>query len=215
MLDFSLVGLEPDACRTLVDVGANAGQFLFSALGHYAAPRCLVVEMLPDLAARLRDDPRLADRHRFVVVQAAVGDREEERTMLRSVHSEASSLLPLRREAAGLYGIDLEQFEAGTVPVRTLDALCAEHGFGEVDLLKIDVQGYEEPVLRGAPLTLARTRRLVIEVEYVPVYQGQMLVEGIRAIVEGAGFEYVCNVTEYRTREGKLLHADALFRRPG
>jgi FkbM family methyltransferase len=215
MLDFSLVGLEPNECRTIVDLGANEGQFLFSALAYYPSPRCLIVEMLPDLAARLRDDARLADRRRFVVVQAAVGEREHEQPVLRSVHSQASSLLPLHREAAGLYGIDLTQFEAGSVRVRTLDALCAEHGFGEVDLLKIDVQGYEERVLRGAPITLAHTRRLIIEVEYVPVYQGQMLADGIRAAVERAGFEYVCNVTEYRSAEGILLHADALFRRPG
>jgi FkbM family methyltransferase len=215
MLDFSLVGLAQDECRTIVDLGANEGQFLFSALAYYSSPRCLVVEMLPDLAARLRGDPRLADRRRFVVVQAAVGEREQEQRVLRSVHSEASSLLPLRPEAAGLYGIDLTQFEAGNVRVRTLDALCAEHGFGEVDLLKIDVQGYEEQVLRGGPVTLAHTRRLIIEVEYVPVYEGQTLVDGIRAAVESAGFDYVCNVTEYRSAEGTLLHADALFRRSG
>jgi FkbM family methyltransferase len=169
--------------------------------------------MLPDLAALLQNDPRLQDRRRFAVVQAAVGEREHEQPVFRSVHSEASSLLPLRHDAGELYGMDLTQFEAGTVRVRTLDALCEEHGFPDVDLLKIDVQGYEDRVLRGASITLSHTRRLIIEVEYVSVYEGQTLVEGIRDAVERAGFEYVCNVTEYRSADGGLLHADALFRR--
>ena len=37
------------------------------------------------------------------------------------------------------------------------------------------------------------------------------LIDGL----ERAGFVHICNVTEYRSPEGKLLHADALFRRKG
>jgi FkbM family methyltransferase len=47
------------------------------------------------------------------------------------------------------------------VPVTTIDHFCAEHDI-EPDLIKIDVDGYEGKVLRGASETLARNRPLVL-----------------------------------------------------
>ena len=207
MVDFSLIGLAPEECRTLVDVGANAGQFLYAALRYYKPQRIVAIEMLPDLAALLRRDTRVE------VVECAVGERAGHAAVLRSVHSEASSLRVLNPEASNWYGRDLMQFVCGQVPVRRLDDICAELGIDTVDLLKIDAQGFEDAVLRGATKTLAATRRIMIEVEYVPVYEGQALTGEIYKQVEAAGFEYVCNLTEYRSSEGTLLHADALFRR--
>lgn len=52
---------------------------------------------------------------------------------------------------------------AGTITVaqQTLDALCRE--LHQIDLLKIDVEGYELPVLKGAERVIARTRCVVLE----------------------------------------------------
>lgn len=57
-----------------------------------------------------------------------------------------------KEEAEHTFSVqELEQ----TVPVRTLDALFKEQHIGEVRLMKIDVEGYEDEVLRGAERILS------------------------------------------------------------
>ena len=56
------------------------------------------------------------------------------------------------------------------VKMTTLDRLLVD--FPEVSLLKIDVQGYEKPVLAGAAQTLAKTKFLLIELNFLPQYDG-------------------------------------------
>lgn len=48
-------------------------------------------------------------------------------------------------------------------PAETLDDLCGRLGLERIDLLKVDVEQAEAGVMTGAPMTLARTRRLVVE----------------------------------------------------
>lgn len=49
------------------------------------------------------------------------------------------------------------------VEVTTLDRLCADNGITDIDLLKIDVEGYADWVLQGATETLPNVTRAVIE----------------------------------------------------
>ena len=49
-----------------------------------------------------------------------------------------------------------------TVPVTTLDAIVRERDVRSIDLIKVDVEGWELPVFQGAAATLARDRPVVI-----------------------------------------------------
>ena len=71
--------------------------------------------------------------------------------------STASAEFAARHRAAGFSVVERE------VPVRTLDALCAEAGLDEAHFLKIDVEGAEAEVLRG--ISLDRLRPWVVLVE--------------------------------------------------
>jgi hypothetical protein len=52
------------------------------------------------------------------------------------------------------------------VPVRTLDSLAADAGVTEADYIKIDVEGYELEVLRGARQLISASPRIVVQVEH-------------------------------------------------
>jgi FkbM family methyltransferase len=59
--------------------------------------------------------------------------------------------------------------KAVQVPLVRLDDLCDEHAVNGVDLVKMDVQGYEPYVLEGMQQTLVRNRGLVIVTEFWPL----------------------------------------------
>ena len=61
------------------------------------------------------------------------------------------------------------------VELTTLDAWAAEAGIRSVDVLKLDTQGAELDILRGAQQLLGSVRALEVEVELNPIYRGQPL----------------------------------------
>lgn len=87
-----------------------------------------------------------------------------------------------------------------SVPVRLrrLDDVLAEEDVAAVDHLKIDVEGAELRVLDGAPKTLARTRRVVME-----VHQPHVDPNEARRRLEAAGFD--CRLGE--SASGVILEA--------
>jgi FkbM family methyltransferase len=73
----------------------------------------------------------------------------------------SSTFVPEVASAYRAAGVKLRE---RTVEVTTLAAVCERHVEGEIDFLKIDVEGHEEAVLAGADFRRFRPRVLVIEV---------------------------------------------------
>jgi FkbM family methyltransferase len=72
-----------------------------------------------------------------------------------------------------------------TVPTITLDDYCREHGIGEIDCIWADVQGAEVDVIEGGRETLKRTRYLYTEFSWKELYEGQVNLDGILALLPG------------------------------
>lgn len=80
--------------------------------------------------------------------------------------------------------------EVGTLEVETttLDDWSRKAGVGRIDYLKLDTQGSELAILRGAERTLADVRCLEIEVEFNPIYRGQSLFADVDSYMRRQGF---------------------------
>jgi hypothetical protein len=79
-------------------------------------------------------------------------------------------------------------------------------------LLKIDTQGYESEVLKGAPETLARVAGLQLELSLVPLYGGQKLMPEMLETVASLGFELWALVPNFlEPGTARMLQADATF----
>lgn len=74
---------------------------------------------------------------------------------------------------------------------RTLDSLVAERGFAQPDLIKIDVQGAELDVLKGAVNTLAGCRHLILELQQVEYNKGAPLRDVVIDHLASVGFRLV------------------------
>jgi FkbM family methyltransferase len=139
------VQLELDLCRlsktepirVVFDVGANLGQSALRFADEYKKATIYSFEPVPETYKGLcRRVARLARVHAF---NLAMGDCRQVQKMVVDGTSGANSL---RTNGA--------QEEAVAVNVETLDNFCASHEIKGIDLLKIDVEGYEMQVLGGA-----------------------------------------------------------------
>lgn len=196
--------------RTVVDIGANEGRWSVGVLRLTKPDRLIAVEPSPRVLPSLRS--ALAPFGNAAVVAAAVGATTGETTFNVTAHSHSASILPPRTgEMDRIYGSGYEVVERVTVPMTTLDELTAE--LSEVSLLKIDVQGLESAVLAGAPAALAKTRWLLIEVNFRSHYVGDLLFPELHALLASAGFR-LAGMSRPSIQSGTAMWADALYENP-
>lgn len=100
------------------------------------------------------------------------------------------------------------------IPIRTLDSLWGSIILSDYKsmFLKIDVQGYEDRVLRGAEKTLKEARGIQIEMSLVPLYDGQMLFDALYERIKEYGFGLQGLFHVYSEAEsGRMLQFDGIF----
>jgi FkbM family methyltransferase len=199
------------APRTIIDVGANIGQFAVAAVKTFPAARVYTIEANPESFNHLcRNIRKLKNASAF---QAAVGDREGIVELHINAHSHSSSLLELApaHRAAFPYAVEL-----GTVQVKatTLDTMFAGIELQPPVLLKLDVQGYEAQALRGAVRTLQRVDYTVLEASFRPMYEGETLFLDLVRIMLSHSFRFSRPVgLLHDSSTGEILQMDALFER--
>jgi len=146
---------------TVVDVGANIGWFSLLAAGIVGdTGRVLAVEPNPANCALIERSAVDNGFSNMQVVAAAAADHPG----VAALETDGSNgrIVPLDA------GIGEAMACSYVVPVRTLDDLVADAGLESVALVKIDVEGAEPLVLRGASETLGRWRPAIV-CEFFPL----------------------------------------------
>ena len=151
--------------QVAIDVGAHVGHFTVLAAARVAGGatgRVLACEPAPSNLERLRRNLALNDFGDTVeVLPVALGAVRGTGSFFDDGGSDGTEFSMMAPRKAG----DGRAFEA---PVETLDGICAARGIAEVHLIKIDVEGAEADVLRGAARTLAASPRLTLLIELHP-----------------------------------------------
>lgn len=135
----------------VVDVGANIGMISIRA-AKLVGPtgRVIAIEPNPTIAPFCRENIRLNGLGNVTLIQTALGANDG----VVSFHCDQSDDCSRVVEKGGV-----------EVPVARLDKIMETEHVREIDLLKVDVEGYEFLVLEGAVKSLARTRLIYIEVD--------------------------------------------------
>lgn len=151
---------------TVIDVGANRGEWAREVLAHAPGCRLLALEPLvnvdPAIAADLTS---LGER--VTVLPIGLGDQEGRRQF--TYYATHSSFSGFYKRSAPVFDT-IPTPDIVDVNVRRLDVLCAEQGIRHVHFLKIDVEGGEWEVIRGAADLLRLARVDFVQFEYGGTY---------------------------------------------
>lgn len=169
---FKQLGHTPDTPLTVFDVGANTGTWSLALTQHsgpWIGPLHLFEPMPGNLKKieELRADGLYGENAAAMTINPfALSDScgtvdihfENDVTGFASIDSATVHLLARN--------VDLPRHQ--TIETRTLDSYCDERGIDRIDILKIDVEGHELAVLKGAKRMLAEKRIRCIVYEIGP-----------------------------------------------
>jgi FkbM family methyltransferase len=137
---------------TFVDIGAHEGYCLLKAASAVGpSGHVIAIEPNPEMVRALRGNIQASGATAVTVKPVACSDSETTLDLFTATQSNTGSS-SLSKTNASLYGPAGQTYQ---VPVRPLDAIIRETGVSRVDVVKIDVEGAEFQVLKGAHETLA------------------------------------------------------------
>lgn len=192
------LGWSPQVC---IDVGAYHGEWARMFLDIFPHSRVLMIEA-----------------------------QEGKRTILWRAVAESGGRLALEISLLGAeHGRDVEfsEMETGSSvfpevshaprsvvgkPLTTLDHLLAKRPeWKSPQFIKLDTQGYELEVLKGARRTLSTVDAVLMEVSLVQINSGCPLFAEVVAFMAEAGFQPFDFCSQIRRRDGVLWQTDLLF----
>jgi len=194
--------------KTVVDVGANRGQFALVARKCFPEAIIHSVEPLDEPAkiflSIFENDPKVT------LHQCAIGCKVGTQTIHISKQDDSSSLLPIGNAQAKLFPGTQEK-ETREVVVRTLDELIVDDTIPEPSLLKVDVQGFELETLKGCLKFLPQFSYIYVEASFVELYQGQALAHEIITFLDENDFKLTGVYNIFNDSQGKAIQADFFF----
>ena len=195
-------------CRTVVDIGANRGQFALALRGLY--PKAMIYSFEPLVGPGRIFQRVFSGDKRVKLFPVAIGSERGATKIHLSARDDSSSLLPI--------GLEQHRIFPGTEEVGTMDVAVTllEDQLDESDivkpaLLKLDVQGYELEALRGCSSLLRCFDYIYCECSFIPLYEGQALADEVIAWLRKSGFVLRGVYNMSYDKKGKAVQADFMF----
>ncbi|MBO9521827.1 MAG: FkbM family methyltransferase [Nocardioidaceae bacterium] len=193
----------------VLDVGAATGLFGKELRQFGYTGRIVSFEPMAASFATLRE--RAQGDTLWDVRNVALGDEAGEASINVASNRDSSSLLPMEHAHTDAEpGVTYVGQEV--IRVERLDDIAGEliGDAGKV-FLKLDTQGFERNVLAGGKETLDRLVGLQLELSFVPLYSGGMLVDEAISMAYGAGFQLEVIEQGWAAPSGQMLQADGIF----
>jgi FkbM family methyltransferase len=195
---------------TVLDVGANEGQFVKVARVLFPQAPILAFEPNPHLKSSL--ERLLSASGRGALLPLACGPEEGVLPLYLTKFSPSASLL----QPTALQIPDFPAAEVGEtieVTVKRLDDVVRASELASAPyLLKLDVQGFELEVLQGATSILPDVAVILCEVNAESFYTGQAGFEQIYLFLREHGFKLIDIGEPIRARAtGEVLYFDVVF----
>ncbi|QEF99488.1 2-O-methyltransferase NoeI [Stieleria maiorica] len=195
--------------QTILDIGANEGQS--AALFRQLFPGVAIYSFEPLADCHQQVAHFLESHGPGTAFHCALGESNRQTTIHRNEFTPSSSLLPMNT-------LHKTEFPKTTrsrpeqVDVKRLDDIAETQQWADPLVIKVDVQGFEEPVIRGGLDTFTRARAVVIELTSYPLYESQSTFERVQQQLQSIGFVFRGVIDQMRSpQDGRILQFDALF----
>jgi FkbM family methyltransferase len=203
------VGAHCPKLSTILDVGANEGQFAAAANRKFPAAKIISFEPLPELHETFLN--KLGQNRQITIHNLALGNEKGTIDFYKNEHSGASSALVISEEQkAAIPGTS--KTTKVQVKVDRLDSFAKELKLDGPLLLKLDVQGYERRVLEGATSLLPTVDYILFEASFVRMYENEPLFAEMHEFLGRLGFEVVGPVGFLEASNNLILQMDFLYR---
>lgn len=177
---------------TYLDVGANFGLLSFGLAGRHGGNIDFhLFEPNPRLVESIARSRQLYPQMRCTVNQVAVSDQAGEVRFSINDDQSGVSHISTAEETGGV-----------VVPAITIDAYLEETGLKKVELLKLDVEGFELSALRGADASLRNRRIEAVYFEYFEKYLTRVAPPSeLIAYLDSVGYvTCFCRTCDFSTR---------------
>lgn len=196
--------------HSIIDIGANEGQFAKKVRTLFPETKIISFEPIPSVFEKLRAEFAL-DKN-FKAFNVGLGEKEEKMQLWLNEYSPSSSLLKMDHHTEHFdFAVKQNQIE---IQLAKLDSFKNEIDESKPFLVKIDVQGYEDRVIKGGTAVLKQAKMIITEVSFVSLYEGQVLFDQIYSSLRALGFKYAGNYEQLHSPiNHSVLQADAIFLR--
>ncbi len=163
-------------------------------------------DLLPQLLANLANIPGSIN-------PLALAERSGPLTLNVNASPMTSSILERGEMSERYFDQVTRQRETRSIEAVSLDDFCVRRGIERIDVLKLDLQGYEAFALRGARQMLARGIAAVFtEISFGQLYRGGAEFADIDTVMRQSGYQ-LHNLYHLSTRndDGRLIGGDALY----
>lgn len=209
----SLLGLRNLPIKTIIDVGANKGQFAKYIKPLFPEAHLYCFEPLPEPFKELKQWEEKYRNEKVTAFNLALGDNEGTLEIYNHVeHNPSSSFLKTSKICESLYPFTKKQV---SIPVKmiTLDKWIRSLSdpLGPEILIKLDVQGYENRVIQGGGRTFSNAKACILEICLDQLYEDQATFKDISFLLYDFRYHYVGNFNQVYADDGHVIYIDALF----
>ena len=196
----------------IFDVGANKGDITRLYRSRFPNSVIYAFEPFPPSYAQLVESTR--EDSSVFAQPVALGKETGTIVMQVNTSSATNSLLETEQVAEAYWGHgQVQTISRVEVEVTTLDDFCRKHTVEHIDILKLDTQGTEIQILRGARRMFSEGRVTLVYTEMIsaPTYKGQGKLHELLQLLDDHNFSLVSFYNYCHRADGWLLQTDAIF----
>ena len=190
--------------KTVIDIGSNKGQF--SILMRYYFPNAKIYSFEPQNHILSTQKKIFLHDKNIKFFQMGLGNEKCSKKFYVTNREDSSSFLEPKNTHINTYKVKILK----NIKINKLENIINSNEFKKKVLVKLDVQGFELEVLKGAKKLLKKIDYIITEISYQSIYKNQVIGGDLNFFLKKNNFVKVknINITKF---DKKLFQSDALF----